>query len=275
MAAAQLTLSSSAARFHAKPSPTCETTPRTTQKMRHQTNTDEDRPLTRMVPPASAAVARVRRFKTTRLSASTFHLLGLLALAWFCGTAAAATLETSGIYPMTAQSTVVSVGLLRQASAAYAVANNNFNLSVTQSASSSLVINTFLQGSTDFMVTTTPLSPVQRATYSQYKEFPIMASAVVPIYNLPSSVGTTQLVMPIQVICDIERGAVTYWNDTRLQAANPTLALPSLGITVYHLSIASSTNDVIVSMCRKSVVHSSKPLKAMHSRILVLCDASR
>jgi ABC-type phosphate transport system substrate-binding protein len=177
-------------------------------------------------------------------------VVGLLMLAVALHPALA---ENVKVYPIKAVSTVLSLNVLRQAAAAYSVQHPGFELSAVSFPSSAGVVSAFLTGAYDLVLSTAPLSPVQRVAYPQYKEFPIMASAVAPIYNLPASAGTAQLVMPLQVICDIERGIVTNWNDTRLQAANPQLVMPDLGITVFHLSIASSSSEMIAALCGKSV----------------------
>lgn len=98
---------------------------------------------------------------------------------------------------------------------------------------------------------TTAFSATQLLVTPQYHAWPLIGNAIVPIYNLPATAGMTQLVLPIQSICDILRGVVRNWNDSSIQAANPGLSLPDLGITVYHLSIATAGNEAVSTMCGK------------------------
>jgi ABC-type phosphate transport system substrate-binding protein len=166
--------------------------------------------------------------------------------------AASPRVAKANVYPITAISSQFSFTLMKQAAAAYSVQHPDFNLQVTSpAAGAAQIVNDFIAGKADFILTSTVLSPSQKAIRPEAQDFPFLASAVVPMYNLPASAGTAQLVMPMQVICLIERGVVTNWNDTRLQAANPTLVMPNLGITVWHQSTPTVAAQVIVQMCRK------------------------
>jgi len=97
----------------------------------------------------------------------------------------------------------------------------------------------------------TGFTATQQVITPQYVAFPLLASAVVPIYTLPASAGTAQLIMPTSAICAIERGNLTYWDDPRLQAANPTLTLPHLGITVFHQTFGGFPYDAFTAFCRQ------------------------
>jgi len=60
--------------------------------------------------------------------------------------------------------------------------------------------------------------------------FPVAAGALVPVYNLPEV--SVPLLLSRQVLSQIFRGAIRYWNDSALAALNPALALPPHPITV-------------------------------------------
>ena len=166
-------------------------------------------------------------------------------------TAGQTSVNKDGIYPLTAATGALTVQVLHQSASAYAVDHPAFQFNELYAATSTLGFAALLSGAADLAVTTAPMPPAQRAQNPSYMEFPMIASAIVPSYTLPATVGSAQLIMPMQVICDIERGVVTNWNDTRLQAANPTLIMPDLGITVVHVSIVSSFSEMIVAMCGK------------------------
>ncbi len=70
---------------------------------------------------------------------------------------------------------------------------------------------------------------------------PIAAGAVVVTYNLP---GNPEIRLTPDVAADIFLGAVTAWNDPRIAALNPSVALPALGIVVVHRSDGSGTTSV-------------------------------
>jgi phosphate transport system substrate-binding protein len=67
---------------------------------------------------------------------------------------------------------------------------------------------------------------------------PVVAGAVVMIYNLP---GNPELVFTPQIISDIFLGNITQWNDAKIAAANPRVTLPDLAIAVVRRSDGSGT----------------------------------
>jgi phosphate transport system substrate-binding protein len=71
---------------------------------------------------------------------------------------------------------------------------------------------------------------------------PVTAGEIVLAYNLPGS--TKELKLPHDVYPDIFLGKITKWNDPRIAAANPSLKLPDLQITVVRRSDASGTTFV-------------------------------
>ncbi|XP_014665097.1 PREDICTED: receptor-type guanylate cyclase gcy-18-like [Priapulus caudatus] len=75
-------------------------------------------------------------------------------------------------------------------------------------------------------------------------------SAVVLVYNLP---GVADLNLTQQLIVGIYNGSYTWWNDTELVAANPSVRLPSVPILPVARADASGTTNVFTSaLCRFS-----------------------
>jgi phosphate transport system substrate-binding protein len=71
---------------------------------------------------------------------------------------------------------------------------------------------------------------------------PVTAGEIVLAYNLPGN--PKDLKLPRDVYPDIFLGKVTKWNDPKIVAANPSLKLPDLQITVVRRSDSSGTNFV-------------------------------
>jgi len=75
--------------------------------------------------------------------------------------------------------------------------------------------------------------------------FPTVAGAVVMAYNLPS------LKEPLNLTSDaiegIYMGKITTWNDKRIAAANPGVALPAAPILLVHRSDGSGTTNIFTT----------------------------
>mgnify|MGYP001766661999 FL=1 len=71
---------------------------------------------------------------------------------------------------------------------------------------------------------------------------PMTGGEIVLAYNLPGS--PKGLKLPRDVYPDIFSGAITKWNDPRIQAANPDIKLPDMPITVVRRSDSSGTTFV-------------------------------
>jgi phosphate transport system substrate-binding protein len=71
---------------------------------------------------------------------------------------------------------------------------------------------------------------------------PVTAGEIVLAYNLPGN--PKDLKLPHDVYPDIFLGKITKWNDPRITAANPSLKLPDLQITVVRRSDSSGTTFV-------------------------------
>jgi phosphate transport system substrate-binding protein len=71
---------------------------------------------------------------------------------------------------------------------------------------------------------------------------PVTAGEIVLAYNLPGN--PKDLKLPHDVYPDIFLGKITKWNDPRIAAANPSVKLPDLQITVVRRSDSSGTTFV-------------------------------
>lgn len=96
----------------------------------------------------------------------------------------------------------------------------------------------------DFGATDAPLNHAQRTAASGVLTIPESAGGVVPIYNL-AGVGT--LNFNGSVLAQIYAGTITSWNDTALQALNPTAHLPTQTIVPVHRTGGSGTTFIWTS----------------------------
>jgi len=94
----------------------------------------------------------------------------------------------------------------------------------------------------DFGATDAPLTEEQFANATNTLHIPETIGGVVPTYNLPDI--ASGLKFSGAVLSDIFLGKITKWNDTQLQALNPSANLPSQDIIVVHRSDGSGTTFV-------------------------------
>lgn len=80
-----------------------------------------------------------------------------------------------------------------------------------------------------------------KAAGSPVLHIPICAGAVVLTYNLA---GNPELRFTPDIIADIFLGKIKNWNDQRIGAQNPGVALPNMPITVVHRSDGSGTTSI-------------------------------
>lgn len=77
---------------------------------------------------------------------------------------------------------------------------------------------------------------------------PTVMGAVVATYNLP---GNPRLRFTPDVLADVFLGKITKWNDPRIMAVNPGVALPDQPIVVVHRSDGSGTTYIWVDYLSK------------------------
>ncbi|MBK8979012.1 MAG: phosphate ABC transporter substrate-binding protein PstS [Planctomycetes bacterium] len=93
-------------------------------------------------------------------------------------------------------------------------------------------------GASDAAMTDAELEEVARLRGRGVRMLPMTAGAVVIVYNLA---GVSGLRIPRETLASIYLGEITRWDDPRLVAANPDIALPDLAITEVHRADGSGT----------------------------------
>jgi phosphate transport system substrate-binding protein len=78
--------------------------------------------------------------------------------------------------------------------------------------------------------------------------YPMLASAVVPIFNLEGFDTTKNvLVLDRETLANIYLGTIKNWNDPAIAKLNPTLKLPAKPITAVHRSDGSGTTEIFTN----------------------------
>jgi len=84
-----------------------------------------------------------------------------------------------------------------------------------------------------------PLTPAE-LTEAGLVQFPMIMGGVVPVVNV-EGIGTGKLKLDGKTLADIFMGEIASWNDERIAALNPGVALPDEAIAVVHRSDGSGT----------------------------------
>lgn len=94
----------------------------------------------------------------------------------------------------------------------------------------------------DFAGSDSLLTDEEYAAGKDLQMYPMLAGAIVPIYNID---GITQnLTLDGNTLVGIYSGKITKWNDPTIAALNPGLTLPDATITAVHRSDGSGTTEV-------------------------------
>lgn len=94
----------------------------------------------------------------------------------------------------------------------------------------------------DFAGSDSLLSDEEYASGKDLQMYPMLAGAVVPIYNVE---GITQtLTLNGEVLADIYSAKIMKWNDPAIRASNPGVNLPEAPITAVHRSDGSGTTEI-------------------------------
>jgi phosphate transport system substrate-binding protein len=91
-------------------------------------------------------------------------------------------------------------------------------------------------------------SVLVEAEYTKGKDlqmYPILAGAVVPVYNIEGVTKTVTL--DRATLVGIFLGEIKTWNDPLITALNPELTLPNANITVVHRSDGSGTTEIFTN----------------------------
>jgi ABC-type phosphate transport system substrate-binding protein len=159
-------------------------------------------------------------------------------------TSAALSLEQRALHTIQIRANSVNLQLFQQVASAY-MTNHAVKLKVVSGSQTA-----FLTGGYEMAATDRAVPPETNVQYPNVQAIPLVGNAIVPVYSLPSTVGNAQFVFPADSMCRIMLGNVTYWDDPTLVAANPSLLLPHMGITV-HLPSGVTNIDVLTSYCSK------------------------
>lgn len=101
-----------------------------------------------------------------------------------------------------------------------------------------------IDGTLDFAGSDSLLKDEEYASGKDLQMYPMLAGAVVPIYNIEGITSTVTLDRP--TLAAIYNGKINKWNDPAITALNPDLAskLPDKQITVAHRSDGSGTTEI-------------------------------
>lgn len=101
-------------------------------------------------------------------------------------------------------------------------------------------ISRFITGSVDFAGTDAPLEKAEAAVAARpVLQVPVTAGMIALAYNLSGFEG--ELRLPRDLYPEIMAGQVRYWDDPRIQTANPGVELPHRSIVVAARRDASGT----------------------------------
>jgi phosphate transport system substrate-binding protein len=112
-----------------------------------------------------------------------------------------------------------------------------------QSRGSGFGIQQLTAGTVDFGASDMPMTDKQIADMkAKAYHFPTVMGAVVPIYNLKGV--SAELKFSGESLAGIFLGQITKWNDAKIKADNPGVALPNADVVVVHRSDGSGTSFV-------------------------------
>jgi phosphate transport system substrate-binding protein len=109
-------------------------------------------------------------------------------------------------------------------------------------AGSGVGIQRIINGAVTFAATDMPLAPSDIAA-NHLVQFPLVAGAVVPVFNLPG-IESGALILDGPTIAKIFLGEIKRWDDPAIAALNPRLRLPDTAIAVVHRTDASGTTFI-------------------------------
>lgn len=114
-----------------------------------------------------------------------------------------------------------------------------------QAIGSSGGVNQILSGTVDFGASDVPV-PAEKLTAAGLLQLPAVLGAVVPVVNVPG-VADGGLRLDGETVAAIYLGAIARWNDPRIAALNPGVALPGIGVAPVYRAEGSGTTFVWTS----------------------------
>jgi phosphate transport system substrate-binding protein len=104
-----------------------------------------------------------------------------------------------------------------------------------------------IDNTVDFAGSDSVLSNDEYTSGKDLQMYPMLAGAVVSIYNIDGSDATKPLVLDRSTLANIYLGNITKWNDPSIEALNPGFTLPDKTITVVHRSDGSGTTEMFTN----------------------------
>jgi phosphate transport system substrate-binding protein len=119
-----------------------------------------------------------------------------------------------------------------------------------QSIGSGGGIRQLLEKTIDFGASDAPMKDEDLAKASPaIYHFPMIMGAVVLTYNLPGV--TAELKLTPDLVADLYLGKISKWNDPKIAAVNPGVALPETPVLIVHRSDGSGTSAVFTDYLSK------------------------
>lgn len=118
-----------------------------------------------------------------------------------------------------------------------------------QSIGSGGGIRQIIKGTVDFAASDAPLTQAELDKH-RLLQFPLVMGGVIPTVNLPG-IKANQLQLDGKTLAAIFSGKISDWDDKRIKALNPGLALPDLRISVVHRADGSGTTWIFTNYLSK------------------------
>jgi len=101
----------------------------------------------------------------------------------------------------------------------------------------------------DFGASDAPMKPADLKKFGLI-QWPMIMGGVVPVVNV-KGIAANQMALSGELLADVYLGTITKWNDPRIQALNPGVALPGDDIAVVHRADGSGTTWIFTNYLSK------------------------
>lgn len=130
---------------------------------------------------------------------------------------------------------------------AYRVVDPTIKMTLSLANSPDTSVNNVVSLSSDFGITSAPLTNNQAMIYPNLDMYPAMIEALVPIYRLDAlGPNASPIVLSREALAQIYLGDIVWWNDTRLNQPSGMI-LPSQMITMVLPSTIPLANQLVLS----------------------------